>query len=415
MKLNHLARATAVALALTLGVAACGSGSSDGGDASSNAKAGSVPLPDGDPIVFYDITDATGLGAVSAAISQFTVGEKAAQDYLNANGGVDGRPVVIKTCDSKADPAATTACAQKAIQEKAVAKLGLSVAWGENGFPVLKKAGIPSLNPPVNPQDMQDGEGSFVTAGSSEYEAQVQYAGEVMKAKSLVVFTDENPSGQDQVNRVKAAIDNYGYDISVKAVYLPAGTADPTPFVAKAVQDKPDAIMTNQSGAQAVSAYTAFSQQGYPADQILNQGGAADYDSFFDKVDGKIADGTLFSFAFENPDNTDNADVKLYREAMTKYAGVEGKSEFYSWGFANVMTLANIAKEVGVDKFDAASLKEFLLNVKDFPMFLAQPLDRKYATEDAPAMIRPQIQVLQFKDGKLDTVKPWFNPYDAMK
>ncbi|WCT06048.1 ABC transporter substrate-binding protein [Rhodococcus qingshengii] len=408
MKITKTVHGLTALFAVALAASACGS---SGGNA--GVTPGSVPLPEGDPIVFYDITDATGLGSVSAAISQFTIGEKAAQDYLNAAGGVDGRPVLIKTCDSKADPAATTACAQKAIEEGAVAKLGLSVAWGENGFPVLKRAGIPSLNPPVNPQDMRDGEGSFVTAGAGEYEAQVQYAAEVMKAKSLVVFTDENPSGQDQVNRVNAAVRNYGYDMSVQEVFLPSGTTDPTPFVAKAVQGKPDAIMTNQSGAQAVSAYTAFAQQGYPASQILNQGGAADFESFFDKVDNKVANGTLFAYAFENPDETTNADVMAYREAMMKYAGVEGKSEFYEWGFANVITLANIAKEIGVNKFDAPSLKQFLLTVEDFPMFLGQPMSRSYATAEAPAMIRPQIQIMQYQDGALKTVKPWFNPYEG--
>lgn len=409
MKPTRPIRFTAAALTAALALAACGAGTD-----SNDANPGSVPLPDGDPIVFFDITDATGLGAVSAAINQFTIGEKAAADYLNAQGGVGGRPIVIKTCDSKADPAATTACAQQAIKAEAVAKLGLSVAWGENGFPVLKKAGIPSLNPPVNPQDMQDGEGSFVTAGSSEYEALVQYAGEDMNAKTAVVFADENPGGQDEVNRVNAAVKAYGYDMKVTTVYLPAGTADPTPFVAKAVQAKPDVIFTHMNGAQAVSVYTAFSQQGYPTQQILNQGGAVDFDSFLNKVDPSIVEGTIYGFAFENPDDTDNPDVKLYREAMEKYAGVDGKSEFYSWGFSNVMTLADAAKEIGPDTFDATTLKDFLLNVTDFPMFLAQPLDRKYATEAAPAMIRPQIQVLKYSHGKLETVKPWFNPYDGM-
>lgn len=410
MLINRMTGVAAAALALTMGLAGCGSS-----DADTQKDPGSVSGPKGDPIVFYDITDATGLGAVSAAISQFTVGELAAQDYINENGGVGGRPIKIVKCDSKADPAATTACAQAAVNDKAVAKLGLSVAWGENGFPVIKRAGIPSLNPPVNPQDLQDGEGSFVTGGSSEYEAQVQYIGEELDARSLVVFTDENPSGQDHVTRVKAAVKNYGFDIDVQAVYLPAGTADPTPFVAKAVSSDPDAIMTNQSGAQAVSAYSAFAQQGYPAEQIFNQGGAADYESFFDKVDASVSDGTMFAYAYENPDNTENADVKLYRDAMEKYAGREGKSEFYQWGFANVMTLADIAEEIGADKFDAASLKEFLTDVEDFPMFMAQPLSRSLSTKTAPAQLRPQIQILQYKDGKLETVRGWFNPYEAMK
>ncbi|MGW0037847.1 ABC transporter substrate-binding protein [Gordonia sp. NPDC003376] len=408
MKPRRAALWGAPLLALTLGLAACSGG---GGD----VTPGSVPLPPGAPIVFYDITDATGLGGTSAAISQFTTGELAAQDLLNSQGGVGGRPIQVKTCDSKGDPAATTACAQAAINAGAVAKLGLSVAWGENGFPVLKRAGIPSLNPPVNPQDLRDGEGSFVTAGSTEYEAQVYYAGAVLGARSMVVFTDDNPSGQDHIARVEAAIHNYGYDMTVTPVLLPAGTADPTPFVAKAVRAKPDVILTNQSGAQAAQAYTAFYQQGFDVSRILNQGGAADYESFFDRVDAKVADGALFSYAFANPDDLTDPQVSQYRDAMTKYAGVQGKSEFYEWGFANVMTLAAIAEEIGPDRFDAASLKEFLLGVDDFPMFLGQPMSREYATTAAPAMIRPQIQVLQYRDGKLVTVQGWFNPYDKVR
>ncbi|MBN9790122.1 hypothetical protein DMP17_16160 [Pseudonocardia sp. TMWB2A] len=411
MKFSTRVAVIAAASALAVGLAACSSAATS----SSTAKEpGSVAGPAGDPIVFYDITDATGLGAVSAAISQFTTGELAAQDHINAQGGVGGRPIKIVKCDSKADPAATTACAQEAVQNKAVAKLGLSVAWGENGFPVLARAGVPSLNPPVNPQDLQEAGNSYVTGGSSEYEAQVYYAGKTLAAKSAVVFTDENPSGQDQVARVTKAVQRYGFDMTVTPVYLPSGTADPTPFVAKAVSGKPDVVFTNQSGAQAVSAYTAFHQQGFPTDRILNQGGAADFDSFFTKVSPEIADGTIFSYAYQNPDDLSDPQVKLYRDAMQQYAGRDGKSEFSQWGFANVMTLAEIAKKIGPEKFDAASLKAFLTTVDNFPMFMAQPLSRKYATPDAPANLRPQIQVLQYKGGKLETVQPWFNPYDFM-
>jgi branched-chain amino acid transport system substrate-binding protein len=405
MTFAHLARASA-ALMLVITMSGCGTGGN-----STAKQPGNVQGPDGTPIVLYDITDFTGLGAVSSAISQFNVGELVAQDYINAGGGVGGRPIKVLTCDSRADPAATTACAQAAVDVGAVAKIGLSVAWGENGFPVLKRAGIPSLNPPVNPQDMKDGEGSFVTGGAGEYEAQVKYAGDVMHAKTMVVFTDDNPTGQDQVNRVRAAIERYGYDMQVTPIYLPVGTADPAPFVAKAIRAKPDVIMTNQSGAQAVSAYTAFRQQRFPADRILNQGGAADFESFFDKVPHEVANGAIFAYAFENPDNLSDPDVKRYRELMEKYAGREGKSEFYQWGFSNVVLLASIAEEIGPDRFDAATLKEYLLHVEDHSMYMARPIGRKFATVDAPAMIRPDIQVLRFQDGKLETVMPWFNPY----
>ncbi|MFI5427099.1 hypothetical protein [Aeromicrobium sp. UC242_57] len=76
--------------------------------------------------------------------------------------------------------------------------------------------------------------------------------------------------------------------------------------------------------------------------------------------------------------------------------------------------MAEIAKKTGVDSFDAAALKGFLTDVKDFPTFMGQPLSREYATKAAPAMIRPQIQILQFQDGELKTLKEWFNPYEGL-
>lgn len=402
VKRRKVAAASSV-IALALALTACGSDEPDG--------PGSVEGPDGDPIVLADITDTTGLGAVSAVIEQFLIGERAAADHINSNGGVGGRPIRVEACDSKADPAATTACAQEAVDKGAVAKLGLSVAWGENGFPVVKRAGIPSINPPVNPQDLADAEGSFVTGGGGEYEAHAIYAAEEMGAKTAVVFADDNPSGVDQYNRVKKAVEQFGLDLEITPVYLPAGTADPTPFVAKAVSSDPDVIFTNQSGAQGVSAYTAFSQQGFSADRIINQGGAVDNDSFFSKVPANVIDGALFSYVMENYDDTDNEEVKLYRDAMKEYAQVEGKSEFYQWGFANVMTIAAIAEEVGADSFDAASLKSFLTNVEDFPMFMGQPLSRSSAPEAVPALIQPRLQIVQYSDGNLKTVRTWFDPY----
>jgi len=393
---------SAVAATLLL-ASACGS--------NDNTDSGSVDGPDGEPIVLADITDTTGLGAVSAVIEQFLIGERAAADYLNAQGGVGGRPIKISACDSKADPAATTACAQQAVDDGAVAKVGLAVAWGENGFPVVKKAGIASMNPPVNPQDLADAEGSFVTGGGGEYEAHAIYAANELGAKKAVVFTDDNASGVDQYNRVTAAVKKFDLDLEIVPVYLPAGTADPTPYVAKTLSEDPDVVFTNQSGAQGVSAYTAFSQQGFPADHIFNQGGAVDDESFFSKVPAEVINGAMFSYVMENYDDTENEDVKIYRDAMSKYADIDGKSEFYQWGFANVMTIAAIAEKVGAETFDAAALKDFLTTVEDFPMFMSQDLSRSSAPAAVPALIQPQLQIVQYEDGKLKTAREWFDPY----
>ena len=64
--------------------------------------------------------DTSGAGSISAVLQQFPMRQQAAVDHINKDlGGLDGRPFKLVKCDSKADPAATTACANQAVQDKA--------------------------------------------------------------------------------------------------------------------------------------------------------------------------------------------------------------------------------------------------------------------------------------------------------
>ena len=108
-------------------------------DSGSSSSSSVDKTPKGDPIVLYDISDTSGAGSISAVLKQFPDAAQAAVDHVNKDlGGLDGRPFKLVKCDSKADPAATTACANQAVQDKALAKVGLSVLW-DNGNKVFAK------------------------------------------------------------------------------------------------------------------------------------------------------------------------------------------------------------------------------------------------------------------------------------
>jgi branched-chain amino acid transport system substrate-binding protein len=407
LKRTYAAVGAIVALA-AVGVAGCGSSSNSG--SSSSASSGPDKTPKGKPIVLYDITDTSGAGSISAVLQQFPDAEQAAVDHINKDlGGLDGRPFKLVKCDSKADPAATTACANQAVQDGALAKIGLSVLW-DNGNKVFAKAGIVSHNAPVTASDSSSPT-SFPFGGgaASEWPGEVQYWGTKMGAKHGVTLADDNAQGQVNVDLMLAQAKKIpGFKLDV--VRLKIG-ADPTPSVARVIGLKPDVVFTAAAGSAAVAVYRAFQQQGFSPSKIVNTGATVDQETFFSKVDQSAVEGSYYSYEFETYDDTSNPDVKEYLDAMKKYSKVEGKSEFYQWGFADVMTVYNIAKTIGGAKLTQASYLNYMKSVEGVNVFMGGPLSKKSAPAAAPQIVQPTIRIVQYKGGKVSPVSQgFFNP-----
>jgi branched-chain amino acid transport system substrate-binding protein len=412
-KLRRWAVVSVIVALTAFAVAGCGDDDESTDTGSSGTESTSTAKePTGEPVVLYDVSDTSGAGSISAVLQQFPVGSRAAIEYINKDlGGLDGRPFKLVECDSKADPAATTACANEAVQDKAVAKVGLSVLW-DNGNKIFASAGIASHNAPVTASDSSSPT-SFPFGGgaASEWPGQVQYWATEMGAKHGVTLADDNAQGQVNVDLMQAqAAKNPGFKLDVVRLKI---DADPTPSVARVVGLKPDVVFTAAAGSAAVAVYRAFQQQGFPADKIVNTGATVDQENFFSKVDQAAVEGSYYSYEFETYDDESNPDVKIYREAMDKYSDVEGKSEFYQWGFADVMTVYNIAKKIGADKFDAKTYLEFLKTVEGEKVFMGGPLSVSSAPEGAPQIIQPTIRIVQYKGGKVVPVSDgFFNPLE---
>ena len=202
-----------------------------------------------------------------------------------------------------------------------------------------------------------------------------------------------------------------GFKLDV--VRLPIG-ADPTPSVAKVLGYKPDVVFTAAAGSAAVSVYRAFQQQGFSPSKIVNTGATVDQETFFNKVDQSAVDGSYYSYEFETYDDTSNADVKTYRDAMKKYSPVDGKSEFYQWGFADVMTIYNIGKKIGGAKLDEKSYLDYFKNIEGENVFMGGALSKKSAPPAAPQIVQPTIRIVQYKGGKVVPVSDgFFNPLEG--
>ena len=137
-------RTVALAAAFGLLVAACG-----GDDASSSTSASdstAAPAvettgaaPSGEPIKLMTVTT---LNAAGPTYENIAITAKLYADYINGQGGINGRPVEVTVCDEKFDPAVATTCARQAVEEGMVSIVGSFTYFAESIVPVISESSI---------------------------------------------------------------------------------------------------------------------------------------------------------------------------------------------------------------------------------------------------------------------------------
>jgi ABC-type branched-subunit amino acid transport system substrate-binding protein len=114
---------------------ACGSSSKTTTSApASGTSTSAAKKPTGSPIVAYTFADVNTQGPQYKNIQETS---RVWGEYTNAHGGVAGHPVDIRFCDLKGTPTDATACARKAVADKAVAVVGSFSFTGDAIVPTL--------------------------------------------------------------------------------------------------------------------------------------------------------------------------------------------------------------------------------------------------------------------------------------
>jgi ABC-type branched-subunit amino acid transport system substrate-binding protein len=82
-----------------------------------------------------DATNKPGMPAFAEAYAR----------WVNSQGGLNGRPLNVLTCNDRNDTVAAARCARRAVQEKAVAVVGSYSQYADSFMPTLEGAGIPYI------------------------------------------------------------------------------------------------------------------------------------------------------------------------------------------------------------------------------------------------------------------------------
>ncbi len=263
----------ALLAAVALGVAACGS---SGGTAEPAGDATTVPAaapettagsaPTGDPIKLMTVTTLNAAGPTYKNIANTAM---AYEKYINARGGIAGRPLKVTVCDEKFDPAVATTCARQAVEEGMVSIVGSFTYFAESIVPVIAESNITWFGEccPITPSELTS-KYSFPIGNQPMYAvgAVKRAVDDGCKAINAVIIDGAQIFIPPMENAAKALNTKFG-----TTVILPPTAQDYSAEVAQATKGA-DCVISIMSETPFITWNTAWTQSGTTARQYGPQG-----------------------------------------------------------------------------------------------------------------------------------------------
>ena len=245
-------------------LAVVGLAAASGGAA--NATTEPSDEPSGDPLKIMTVTTLNAAGPTYENIANTA---NLYADYINAQGGIAGRPVEVTVCDEQFDPAVAATCARQAVEEEMVSVVGSFTFFAESIVPVIAESSITWFGAccPITPSELTN-------PYSFNIGNQPMYA--VGAVKKAVDDGCENinaviiDGAQIFIPPMENAMANLDKSFG-EVVILPPTAQDYSSEVAQATTDA-DCVISIISETPFITWNTAWSQSGTEARQYGPQG-----------------------------------------------------------------------------------------------------------------------------------------------
>jgi len=144
--------------------------------------------------------------------------------YINDQGGIHGRKLVLASRDDGYDPARTVAAVRELIDREGVFAFvgGVGTANGLAALPLIQRAGVPWVGPASGSEQFAEQSGGLVYASFTDYTVEAalmtRHAVQELGSTNIAIFYQNDGYGQaglrgleDEVARLRAQ----GYDVTV--------------------------------------------------------------------------------------------------------------------------------------------------------------------------------------------------------
>lgn len=351
-------------LAMALVVTACGgaqptgttpSGGEQSGGESPAGASGSANAPQGvtdTEILVGHIGPQTGPAAqydlVRQAITSYF-------NYVNENGGVNGRTLKLIAYDDEYQPSKTVPAAKRLVEEDKVYAMVGNVCTPCNAAvkDYITQKGIPMVavstgasqfvNPPIRNYF------GYLMNYRMEAAIYVDYVVNKLGAKSIAVVYQNDDYGKDNWEGVKEAIQKYdGLTIAAEVTFL-ATDNDFSSQAQQIQQVNPDAILMFATPKPAASLRKELHKIGATDIPYIVSSVGANDTNLFNLAGEEVWNGTISSASMPMADDSDDEKMKLYKERFTKDFPNSTYNGNAQWGWVAAQIFVEGLKRAGDD------------------------------------------------------------------
>lgn len=385
-------------------LAGCSStGSSSTASASGSATADTAATATGDEIHLAVASPVTGDSAEYGV--HFNVGAEIAVDQINAEGGINGRTVVLESYDSKNDAKEAAEVARLIGQNKSIlATIGdFSSTCCMATAPIYEENKLVQISPSAGLIDFpRVGPYNFSTTGVQEDDGpflvnRVIY--ETLHAGSYAMVYTNNDYGLNMLQYMTEEAESLGINITDTEA-VAAGEKDYTAIVSKMRQTEPEVVVIVANYSEVANCVKQIRQVGWDVPIVIS--GSALTDQLVELL-GDDVNGIYSNIAFVPSDN--DPATQEFTEEFTKRASMPPSFHSVST-YDTVMLVCEAARKCG-DNLTRDTLRDALESFDGFEGLMG-PIE--FTEEGA---VHRGYKVVQYQDGVLTSVSDYMLAHDA--
>jgi len=320
--LNGRLAVVAVA-AMLLAATACGdddddgdSGAGESTDTTSDVSEllGPEDQASGEPVRIGMVSD----GATQAFdnTDELRAAEATAEYWNTHRGGIGGRPVEVVTCETGADPAGATNCANQFVEAEVTAVALSQSAVGESVWEPLHAAGVPTMWFQASGEAIaSDDQSSFLLVNPETTLAGLPIAvAESEGFESIAFVVIDVPQALEGLEQLTPLLEEKG--LEYETVAIPPGTADMTSQMQQVAASGAELVHITGNDAFCIAAFNGLNAVGY--DGSIAAISQCITDATREGVPGEVLDGTFIS-STAALGATDDPTWQLFEAVMDTY------------------------------------------------------------------------------------------------
>jgi branched-chain amino acid transport system substrate-binding protein len=321
----------------------------------------------GQPVEIGAVVGKTGpadfSGSAQAAAAYFAC--------VNANGGINGRPIHYSVEDDQWNPETAAQVAAKLVDDvKVVGLVGNSSFvecganakfYDSNGLLVIAGVGVP--------RDCFHSKNIAPTNGGPRMSniGAAEYMHDELKVKRLVCIGPNIPNVGDWSC---GGVEAYGKTVGmeVKTILVDPGSMDATSVILEAMSFKPDAIDFNTPKEMGIPLYAAAEQQQLGG-KVYITAPTSHYDASVPKAIGPYWNkgGRVFVQLELEPLDKKGGDIENWHAILDKYGKPsDQRNTFSQAGYLAAAAATDALLKLDPSKIDRASVTDAFRNIKDF-------------------------------------------------